>query len=119
MKSSKNEKLNLKKKTEVDESELTIEEQAKLYTGLETIPLSALHQTAMRFTGEVHTLLFRPHQGFANFTVATLELNDGKVTGARFSDPYAGFEAAAQLTIRNDKLLEWMRSHYPPGFRHA
>lgn len=72
-----------------------------------------------KFSGTVHTLVFRPHEGFADYAVKTLVIRDGIVEEEAMSDPYAGFEALAKLETMNARLLEAMRVKYPAGYRHV
>lgn len=71
------------------------------------------------FSGKVHTLVYRPHEGFADFAIATLTISEGIVEKIEIGDPYAGFEAMAKLELANSYLLEEMRKNYPAGFRHV
>lgn len=71
------------------------------------------------FTGEVYTLVRRPHNGFANYAIATLTIKNGRVVGQTLSDPYAGFEATARLELANERLLSSLRKNYPPEFQHV
>lgn len=71
------------------------------------------------FSGTVHTLVYCPHQGFANYAIATLTIVEGLVEKVELSDPYAGFEAMAKMELMNEKLLDKMRGQYPVGFRHV
>lgn len=65
---------------------------------------------------EVHTLLYRPHNGFANYTIATITIKDGKVTDIQYSEPYNGTESLIRMDMLNGRLLEKMRRNYPAGF---
>jgi hypothetical protein len=67
----------------------------------------------------VYTLVFKPHEGFADYAVASLAIEKGVVTKIELSDPYAGFEAMAKLELANDKLLEKLRRSYPAGYQHV
>lgn len=71
------------------------------------------------FTGTVHTIVYKPHQGFADYAVATMTIEDGLIIGTVYSDPYAAFEALAKLELANSRLLEKMRRGYPGGFQHV
>lgn len=72
-----------------------------------------------KFSGIAHTLVYRPHEGFANYAVATLKISEGIVEEITLSDPYAGFEAMAKMELLNEKKLEEMRKNYPPEYRHV
>jgi hypothetical protein len=71
------------------------------------------------FTGLVHTLVYRPHEGFADYAIATLTIENGVVKKVELSDPYAAFEARAKLDMKNAYHLEDLRQHYPAGFQHV
>lgn len=71
------------------------------------------------FSGVVHTLMYRPWQGFADYSVVTLTIKDGVVVSTEIGQPLAGFEAFAHLDIKNARLLEHMRQNYPQGFQHV
>ena len=66
---------------------------------------------------EVHTLLYRPHNGFANYTIATITIKDGVVDDIKYSEPYNGTESLIRMDMENGKLLEKMRRNYPAGYR--
>lgn len=71
------------------------------------------------FTGTVHTLVHKPHEGFANYGIATLEIKNGIVVSMQVGPPYAAFEAAARMELLNNKLLEGLRKTYPAEYRHG
>lgn len=69
------------------------------------------------FSGVVHTICYRPHNGFANYTIGTLTIEKGVVKKIEYSDPYAAFETIIRLELMNEKKVEHMRRNYPAGFR--
>lgn len=71
------------------------------------------------FTGTTHTIVYRPHEGFANYAIASITMNDGKIIKTELSQPYAAFEALVKLETINDKQLEKMRRGYPADYRHV
>lgn len=79
----------------------------------------AVPNVPKKFSGEVLTIVPKPHEGFADYSVATLTIEKGVLTKIELSDPYAGFEALMKLEIANAKAFEKMRSSYPPEFRHV
>lgn len=76
-------------------------------------------QDPSNFTGEVFTIVRRPHEGFADYAVATMTIECGLVKSIVLSDPYAGFEALARLELKNTHLLEFLRKNYPGELRRA
>lgn len=75
---------------------------------------------SMRFTGQVMTFIYRPHNGFADFAIVTMKLQDGKVIEVtEVSDPYLAIEAGARMEDKQARALEKMRSSYPGDHRHV
>lgn len=73
----------------------------------------------LEFTGKVFSLVHRPHNGFANYAIAELIVEHGRVIGAHFLQPMGGFESKAKLDKRIDDLLEELRKTYPSGYGMA
>lgn len=63
--------------------------------------------------------MHKPHAGFADYGIVTLEIVDGIVVKETVGEPYAGFEATARLELLNNKLLEHLRRTYPPEYQHV
>lgn len=66
-----------------------------------------------KFSGVIHTLVRKPHNGFANFAVATMTIEAGVIKRIELSDPYVGFEALHKLELKNENLLAGLRKNYP------
>lgn len=77
------------------------------------------HIDPKKFSGTMHTLVYRPHQGFADYAVATVEVEDGKVKSVTLSDPYCAIEARDRMDYQNRQLLEKLRRNYPAGYQHV
>ncbi len=71
------------------------------------------------FSGELHTLVYRPHEGFADYAVATVMIEGGKVVSVELSDPYCAIEARDKMDYLNRNLLERLRRAYPSGYQHV
>jgi len=72
------------------------------------------------FSGEVHSIVYKPHNGFANFAIATLTIEKGIVKHVEVSQNYAGFETIARFTQILERTLDQMQRTYPAGFqRHV
>lgn len=79
-----------------------------------------LKQRCLKFSGQVLTFIYRPHEGFADFSIVSMRLKDGKVTEVEdISDPYLPFEARARMETKMDQTMETMRRSYPEGHRHV
>ena len=52
-----------------------------------------------KFTGTVRSVICSANQGFRNFKIITLTIENGKVTSQALSDNYAAFEAIARLDL--------------------
>jgi len=89
-------------------------------TAIEKVSPSESYKIAPKdLNCEVHTLLYRPHNGFANYTIATIKIEEGIVTDIQYSDPYNGAEALWRMDVLNGRLLEKLRRNYPTGFQHG
>lgn len=66
-----------------------------------------------------YALVYMPWNGFADYAIATLEIQNGKVKTVALSDPYAAFEARARMELWNNQLVDYMMQHYPAGFQHV
>lgn len=69
------------------------------------------------FSGEVFAIVYKPHNGFSNFAIATIAIEKGIVKKIDVSQNYAGFETIARLDIKMHQKLEAMQLNYPAGFR--
>lgn len=69
------------------------------------------------FSGEVFAIVYKPHNGFSNFAIATIAIEKGMVKKIDVSQNYAGFETIARLDIKMHAKLEEMQLKYPAGFR--
>lgn len=54
------------------------------------------------FTGVARTIVCVEHQGFRNYRIVDLFIENNQVTQKCYSDPFAAFEATAKLEIIND-----------------
>lgn len=68
---------------------------------------------------EVNTMMYRPHEGFANYTIATMTIKNGKVVDIQYSDPLNGTESLIRMDVKNGQLLEKLRRAYPAGYNCA
>ena len=84
----------------------------------EVVP-GPMTQDPAKFSGEVYTIVRRPHEGFADYAVASMVIELGVVKSITLSDPYAGFESLARLELKNTHLLEFLRKGYPGDLRRA
>lgn len=73
--------------------------------------------TDERFSGEVKAVVYKPHEGFANYSLTTLTIKDNKVTQIEHSQPMAMFEILIKMDRENEKLLERLRKNYPRGYK--
>jgi hypothetical protein len=93
---------------------------AKVKAAKGSLTYSGVLQTGFvpneEFTGKVFGIVQRPHNGFANFAIAELLLEKGRVVGAHYLQPMAGVELRAKLDIRIGELLDELRKAYPEGF---
>lgn len=55
-----------------------------------------------KFSGVARSVVCYNHNGWNNFRIVTLTLEDGKVVRAHYSDPLASFEAIQKLELAND-----------------
>lgn len=79
----------------------------------------ALKSHGLKYTGTVYALVHKPHEGFANFGIVTLQLKDGVVCGTEISQPYNGIESLAKLDKLHDEMLEQLRKTYPPEYQRC
>lgn len=73
----------------------------------------------LTFTGQVYTLVHKPHEGFANYAIATIQITNGIVTKTDIGQPFNAFEAKLRMDLKNDALLETLRRNYPGDYRHG
>lgn len=79
-----------------------------------------LKKKLLLFTGEAVALIYRPHNGFANYAYVRFQMKDGQITGIEeLSQAYAGFEVIARMEIKIERKYEEMKRHYPEGFQHV
>jgi hypothetical protein len=72
------------------------------------------------FSGKVYAVVYLPHpQGFANYTVATLEIDKGKVKSIELGDYWAAQETEQHLDYLNERLIDQMKQKYPAGYQHV
>lgn len=75
------------------------------------------HVPLTSYTGSIWGLTYKPHNGFADYSVTEFVIQDNKVVGIIESDPYAGIEALLKLELQNARNLEKLRVKYPAGYR--
>lgn len=73
----------------------------------------------LAFTGQVYTLVHKPHEGFANYGIATIDIKNGVVTKMEVGQPFNAFEAKLRMELKNDAKLEELRRNYPGDYRHG
>lgn len=79
-----------------------------------------IKKDAKKFTGVLHAFKYRPHEGFADFCIVTLQLKNGVVESVtEVSDPYAAIECRIKMEIKQAYHIEKMRLEYPAGFQHV
>ncbi len=100
------------KKPETKEADLRAQE-----VPLDNEPLQ--QNLGQVYSGTVHALVHKPHEGFANYAIATLEIKNGIVTNMTLGQPYNAFEAKLRMELLNDKRLEELRRTYPAEYRHG
>lgn len=66
-----------------------------------------------RFTGVAHAMVYKPHEGFANYAVATIVMIDGEIESVAYGIPRNKLDLFAEVDDKNNKLFEEMRKHYP------
>lgn len=70
---------------------------------------------ASSFTGVVRTMLCVTNNGWPNFRILTLTLENGVVVKEARSDPYASFEAMQKLEFANDICQIRLNSNWREG----
>lgn len=55
-----------------------------------------------KFSGVARSVVCFNHNGWKNFRMVTLTVEDGKVVKAHYSDPFASFETIQKLELAND-----------------
>lgn len=70
-----------------------------------------------KFSGEVKAVVYKPHEGFADFSLTTLNIKDNKIINIKHSQPMAAFEILVKMDRENEKLLDRMRKNYPKGYK--
>ncbi len=59
------------------------------------------------FSGVARSVQAYDNQGFRNFRIVTLTIEDGEVKEIEYSDPYASFEAMAKMELWNmDSIIK-------------
>lgn len=77
------------------------------------------HDTGLAYTGQVFALVHKPHEGFANYAIATIDITNGIVTKMEVGQPFNAFEAKLRMELKNDARLEELRRSYPGDYRHG
>lgn len=67
------------------------------------------------FTGIARSVEAFDNQGFRNFRVLTLHLQDGLVIRIDRSDPYASFEAISKLELWNELAIHHLNNNWENG----
>lgn len=94
------------------ETELRIEEVPVDYKGprIPELPNE-------RYTGQFHTIVQKPHNGFQNFAIMTADVKDGVIKKVEFTQSWSGWETVARLELLNEKKMEELKRTYPAGFQ--
>lgn len=67
------------------------------------------------FTGKARSFECYVHEGFKNYRIVTLDIQDGLVIEKTYSDPYASFEANARLELFNTNDFVKLMTKYRAG----
>ncbi len=67
------------------------------------------------FTGIARSVEAFDNQGFRNFRILTLHIEDGGVTKIERSDPIASFEAIAKLELTNELAVIHLNNTWTNG----
>lgn len=67
------------------------------------------------FTGVARSVIGFDNQGFRNFKILTLHIENGVVVKTDHSDPYAAFEAMAKMELANDIAVISLNDHWENG----
>lgn len=67
------------------------------------------------FTGIARSVEAYNHEGFRNFRIVTLHIEEGVVQRSEYSDPYASFEAISRLELWNEKSVIHLNSNWKNG----
>jgi hypothetical protein len=67
------------------------------------------------FTGLARSVQAYDNQGFRNFRIVTLHIQNGKVIKQEYSDPYASFEAISRMEIQNEMSIHHLNNTWADG----
>ncbi len=71
--------------------------------------------TEVGFTGVARTIVCYKHNGWTNYRIATITIEDGKVAKVNYSDPYANFEVIQKLELANDYANMRLNANWQDG----
>lgn len=71
--------------------------------------------SVLPFTGVARSVEAFDNQGFRNFRILTLHLENGMVMKIHYSDPYASFEAIARMELWNEMSILNLNNNWKNG----
>jgi hypothetical protein len=75
----------------------------------------AVQSAVSDFTGVARSVVAYNNQGFKNYRIITLYLEQGRVVRQEHSDPYANFEAISRLELANEKSMLHLNNNWKSG----
>lgn len=67
------------------------------------------------FSGVARSVQCFDNQGFKNFRILTLHIENGHVTKVDYSDAYANFETVARLELANEYAILNLNNNWADG----
>lgn len=67
------------------------------------------------FSGLARSVQAYDNQGFRNFRIVTLHLENGSVVKTEYSDPYASFEVIARMELCNELAIIHLNNNWENG----
>lgn len=107
------------KQTHVEESVEALKRGIREDQPIVTIQHPTVVAPRSHFTGTCYTLTHKPHEGFANYAIVSLHIEDGAVVKEEVGQAFNAMEALLKLELQNGRHLEHLRRTYPVGFRHG
>src|SRR4051812_41159189 len=92
------------------------------HDGMEVTKVDTVNKTVTmtpivfpKFTGLARSVEAFDNQGFRNFRIVTLHLEEGVVRKVEYSDPYASFETISRMELWNELSILNLNNNWKAG----